>query len=216
MRMGWLRRLRGTLLDSEIDETFDEETRFHLEALTGEYVRRGMTPEEAAGVARHRLGNLSAARDRTHDADGFPWLRDIGRDLRFGMRSWRRTPGVAAVAVITLAVAIGAMTAVFSVVEAVLIEPLPYADVDRLVAVWDGHVKDGSLAKIFPPFEDFETWRRHSASFDGLAAATWATGDQILTGAGDAKVVLAIPASVELFSVLGVQAAVGRTFEAGD
>jgi len=214
--MGWLRRLRGTLFQSRVDETFDEETRFHLEQLIDEYTRRGMTADEAVLAARRRLGNLAAAKDRTRDADAVPWLRDVGRDVRFGFRSWRRTPGVAAVSIVTLALGVGATTAVFSVVEAVLIEPLPYADVDRLVAVWDGHVKDGSLAKIFASFDDFDTWRRHSAGFDQLAAATWATGEQILTGAGDAKVVLAIPASVELFSVLGVPPAIGRTFEPAD
>jgi len=214
--MGWIRRLRATLRPAATDAAFDEETRFHLESLADEYVRRGMSVEEAQRAARRRLGNLAAARERTRDADGLPWLRDSGGDLRFASRSWRRTPGVAAVAVITLALGIGAATAVFSVVEAVLIEPLPYHDVDRLVAVWDGHIRDASLAKIFASFEDFDTWRRHSASFEALAAATWATGDQILTGAGDAKIVLAIPASVELFAVLGVPAAIGRTFEPAD
>ena len=148
--------------------------------------------------------------------DALAWLRDSGRDLRFAARSWWRTPGVAAVAVITLALGIGAAAAVFSVVEAVLIEPLPYRDVDRLVVVWDGHVKDSSLAKIFASFDDFDTWRQHGTSFEQIAAATWATGDQILTGVGDAKVVLAIPSSVELFAVLGVPAATGRTFEPDD
>ena len=214
--MGWLGRLRATLLLSKSRDTFDEEARFHLDARTAEYARRGMTPDEAARAARRRIGSLAAAKDRTRDADGVPWLRDAGRDLRFAARSWRRSPGVASVAILILALGIGAAVAVFSVVEAVLIEPLPYRDVDRLVAVWDGHLRDNSLAKIFASFDDFETWRRHASSFDAVAAASWATGSQVLTGAGDAKIVLAIPASVELFSVLGVPAAIGRTFESED
>ena len=214
--MAFFRRLGGTLFPSGVDDTFAAEARFHLEELTDEYMRRGMAADEAAREARRRIGNLAVAKDRTHDADGLPWLRDIGRDVRDGVRSWRRAPAVASVAIVTLALGVGAATAVFSVVEKVLIEPLPYADVDRLVAVWDGHVKDVSLAKIFASFDDFENWRRHSASFERMAAVTWATGDQILTGAGDAKVVLAIPASVELFSVLGVAPAIGRTFEPAD
>jgi predicted permease len=145
-----------------------------------------------------------------------PWLADLGRDVRYGVRTWGRNPGFAVVAIVTLALGIGATTAVFSVVEAVLLRPLPYANVQRLVAIWDGHLKDRSLAKIFASYEDFETWRRHSRSFEQLGAATWATGDQTLTGHGAPKLVLAIPASVDLFSVLGVPPALGRTFDPSD
>ena len=136
--------------------------------------------------------------------------------MQYGLRTWRGNPAFAIVAIVTLALGIGATTAVFSVVEAVLLRPLPYADVDRLVAIWDGHLKDRSLAKIFASYEDFETWRRHSRSFEQLGAATWATGDQTLTGHGAPKLVLAIPASVGLFSVLGVPPAFGRTFDPSD
>jgi putative ABC transport system permease protein len=145
-----------------------------------------------------------------------PWPEDLGRDVQYGLRAWRRHPGFAIVAIVTLALGIGATTAVFSVVEAVLLRPLPYADVGRLVAIWDGHVKDRGLAKIFASYEDFENWQRHSRSVEPLAAATWATGDQTLTDHGAAKLVLAIPASAGLFSVLGVPPALGRTFDPSD
>jgi putative ABC transport system permease protein len=118
--------------------------------------------------------------------------------------------------VLTLALGIGATTGVFSVVQAVLLRPLPYQAPERLVAIWDGHARDPGLSKVFASYQDFETWSRHSTSFEQMAAVTWATGEQILTGRGPAKVVLAIPATTDLFSLLGVRAALGRTFRADD
>jgi len=141
---------------------------------------------------------------------------DFARDSRYAIRSWRRNPGFAIVAILTLALGIGAATAVFSIVEAILLQPLPYADADRIVAIWDGHITDKNLAKIFTSYDDFENWRSHSESFERIAAATWATGEQILTGQGVAKIVLAIPVSTDFFAVLGVAPAMGRTFEPAD
>jgi predicted permease len=138
------------------------------------------------------------------------------RDVRYALRTWWRRPGFALVAVATLAVAIGGCAAVFSVVEAVLLRPLPYADSDRLVAIWDAHVTDRNLAKIFPSFADFETWRRDSRTIELASAVTWATGDQVLTGDGPARLALAIPASLDFFTLLGVTPAMGRAFEAAD
>jgi predicted permease len=143
-------------------------------------------------------------------------LSDLGRDSRCAIRTWKRNPGFAIVAIATLALGIGAATAVFSIVEAILLQPLPYAASDRLVAIWDGHITDRNLAKIFASYDDFENWRNHSESFERIAAATWATGEQILTGYGAAKIVLAIPASVDFFSMLGVAPLIGRTFEQAD
>src|SRR5919197_978206 len=143
-------------------------------------------------------------------------LSDVGRDSRYAIRTWKRNPGFAIVAIATLALGIGAATAVFSIVEAILLQPLPYAASDRLVAIWDGHITDRNLAKIFTAYDDFENWRNHAESFERIAAATWATGEQILTGYGAAKIVLAIPASVDFFSMLGVAPLMGRTFEQAD
>src|SRR5262249_58230370 len=115
------------------------------------------------GYGVGRLGNVTGQRRATravvYDAHGMPpvtssvdrwfWLDDVARDIRYSVRAWRRRPAFALVAILTLAVGIGAVTVVFSIVEAVLLRPLPYADPDRLVAVWDGHVRDQNLAKIF-------------------------------------------------------------------
>ena len=130
--------------------------------------------------------------------------------------TWQRQPAFAIVCLLTLAIGIGGVTSVFSVVAAVLVRPLPYAHADRLIAVWDSHVNDRNLAKIFASYSDFQTWQRESRTVEQFAAVTWAVGDRTLTGYGDARVVLAIPASVEFFTLLGVAPAIGRTFDAAD
>ena len=100
--------------------------------------------------------------------------------------------------------------------QAVLLRPLPFQEPERLVAIWDGHVREPGMAKVFASLRDFETWQRHNTSFERLAALTWATGEQILTGQGPAKVVLAIPTTDGMFPLLGARAALGRTFHADD
>src|SRR5262245_52622896 len=124
----------------------------------------------------------------TSSVDRWFWHNDVSRDIRYIVRACRRRPAFALVAILTLAVGIGAVTAVFSIVEAVLLRPLPYADPDRLVAVWDGHVRDQNLAKIFASYADFDMWRRESRTMEQVAALTWAIGDRTLTGYGDPKV----------------------------
>jgi len=149
-------------------------------------------------------------------AAGLRWLDDLGRDTGYAIRTWQRHPGFAIVCLLTLAIGIGGVTSVFSVVAAVLVRPLPYAHADRLIAVWDSHVNDRNLAKIFASYTDFETWQRESRTVEQFAAVTWAVGDRTLTGYGDARVVLAIPTSVDFFPLLGVAPAIGRTFDTAD
>jgi predicted permease len=138
------------------------------------------------------------------------------QDIRFGIRLMLRSPLATIVIVLTLSLGIGATTAVFGIVQAVLLRPLPYHDPERLVAIWDGHIREANLAKVFASLDDFTLWRDQAKSFDKIGAATWATGGRIVKGAGPATQALAIPASVEFFDVLGVPAARGRTFTHDD
>lgn len=143
-------------------------------------------------------------------------IRDLNQDLRFAVRILLRNPGFTLIAACTLALGIGANSAVFSVVRGVLLRPLPFEDPHQLVAIWDRGIHEKDLSKLFDSYRDFEEWRRTARSFESVAAATWATGGRILSGSGPARQVLAIPASAEFFSTLGVNAALGRTFMPSD
>lgn len=145
------------------------------------------------------------------------WLSDILQDFGFAARTFAKRPGFAAVAVFTLALGIAAATTVFSIVEAVLLRPLPYHDPGRLAAIWLTSTREKSLAKIFATYADFVEFRRHSRTLENVAAATWATRTgRVLTGFGPAREILTIPATAEFFNTLGVTAAIGRTFTATD
>jgi putative ABC transport system permease protein len=140
----------------------------------------------------------------------------MAQDLRYAWRILTKSPGFAAIVILTLAFGIGANTAVFSVVRGVLLQPLPYKDPARLVDVLDASVKDPNLSKTFGTYADFEEYARHGRSFEKIAFATWASAGATLTGRGPARNVLAVPVSEDFFAMLGVQAARGRTFEPGD
>jgi len=138
-------------------------------------------------------------------------------DFRFAVRMLRKRPGVSVIALLTLALGIGATSAVFSIVNAVLLQPLPYRDSDRLVAIWERGARQRGMEKVFAPWADYDEWSRRAQSFESISAATWAYGpSRILTGRGPAKQLLTIPATSTFFTTLGVQAALGRTFTAAD
>src|SRR5438874_7738979 len=125
-------RARG-LFRRDPDPAFDDEIHAHVALLTERYVRQGMTPAAAARTARRQFGNSTSLREERTEMQTFAALENLGQDLRYGVRILARNPGFAAVAFLTLALGIGANTAIFSMVEALLVKPLPYADPSRLV-----------------------------------------------------------------------------------
>lgn len=143
-------------------------------------------------------------------------LETLSNDLRYAFRILTKSRGFTAITVLMLALGIGANTAVFSIVNEVLLRPLPYKDPDRLVNIWDKMKLEQNLSKIFASYRDFDEFQKHSRSFEHIAVATWATGGRTLTGRGPAKSVLAIPVSSDFFAILGVPSALGRTFQPDD
>src|SRR5213080_2393711 len=196
-------RLRSLFRWAQADQELDDEMRDHLERKTGEYMAQGMTQEEAHRRARLDLGGIEQTKEKCRDARRVNWIQDFVQDLRFGLRVLRKSPGFTAVAVLTLALGVSANTAVFSIVDAVLLRDLPYRDAERLVAVWCAEIgQPGS--KIFASYRDFEEFKARNHSFEALEALTWARAGEILTWRGSPHQVVSIPASVGFFSLLGI------------
>jgi predicted permease len=141
---------------------------------------------------------------------------NIRRDLRFGLRQLKRSPGFAVMVTLTLGLGIGANTAIFSIVEGVLLRPLPYQHPERLVVIWQTDAFHHDSGAFFNAYREFEAWQQHSRSFEKLAAFSWATGPHTILWQGKPLDTLALPASVDFFSMLGQSARLGRTFAQTD
>ena len=135
-------------------------------------------------------------------------METIVQDLAYGARILRKSPAFTAVMVFTLALGIGVNTAIFSIVQAVLLRPLPYRDPGRLVLTFDAPVHDQET-KIFVPYRHFLEWQSKSHSYVDMAAETWARGARFMLGRGAPQSILAVPVSVDFFSVLGVPPGLG-------
>ncbi len=163
------RFLRNLLLTDRVDTDLDQEVHSHLAMLIEENIRAGMPPEEAQRTARMELGGIEQLREQVCEARIGNWLHSVIYDCRYGVRQLRRNPGFTAAAVIILALGIGANTAVFSILDAVLIRPLPYPNAERLVKADVYDLKSGDLyGKTSYP--DFMDWSEQNHFFDHLAA----------------------------------------------
>ena len=198
------------------EQDLDRELRSHLDLEAEEHIDDGCSAEEARYAARHLLGNTTLIKEHVRDAWGWSRLGSAKQDIHFALRTFARTPGFTAVVILTLALGIGATTGIFSVVNAILLHPLPYPHPDRLVVIWEKLARDPGSPPVFDSYRDFQTWKKNSHSFDLLAPATWATGGQILTGFGPARDVLAMPVGIDFFALLGAKPALGRLFQRDD
>ena len=202
-------RIRSLFRRTKVEEELDDELRFHCERQIEKYVSGGMSREQALRRVRLEFGALDQVKERCRDAQGITLLTTFAQDVRFGLRVLRRSPGFTAITVLILALGIGANTAVFSILDAVLLRPLPYKNANRLVVVWQ-RIPPDKIGMAFDTYREFDEWSRSSHSFEKLAAATWARdAGAILSWKGQKREVMAVPASVNFFSMLGVSAARG-------
>src|SRR5215467_6165673 len=169
-----------------LDRELDAELRYHMESLEAEYRNQGLSADEAHRAARRDFGGVVAAQEAYRDQRGIPMLETLWRDVRFSFRSMRRTPVVTLAVIATLAIGIGANTAIFSVINGVLIKPLPYPDADRLVLV--SHTAPGiNVADLgSSPFLYFIE-REQNQTFDGVGLVGEITST--ITGRGEPEVV---------------------------
>ncbi len=201
-----------TLADRERFETdLDDEMRFHLEMEAGKHEARGMAPEAARALARREFGQVDRFKDEVRDVRGVTWMDDVRRDVRFALRSLRRSPGFTLVAVLCLALGIGANAAIFSVINAVLLRPLPYAEPDRLVRAYEMRGDEGKTGSVSVP--NYVDWRAQNSGFQDLAA--WLEGNRNLQGEGGTERIGSVEVTPNLFAILGTPALRGRAFVPG-
>jgi len=212
LRAFWL-RLLATLRPGAGERELSDELDSHLELDVAERIKRGATPEEARREARLALGGLDATKERIRDQRRFRPLEDLAHDVRFALRMLRKDRLFTAVVIATFALGIGANTAIFGAVNAVLLQPLPYPDGDRLVTLWATDKKNGGHTMPIAP-ADFADWRAATRSYSSIAASS--DGIFTLTGDGTPESIIGYRFAPEMFGVLGVPAALGRTFEASD
>lgn len=190
------------------EKRLDAELRFHIEQRMADLIAGGMSREEARRQARLEFGGLDQVKEQCRDVGGSHIIETFIQDIRYGLRQLRRSPGFTAVAVITLALGIGANTAIFSVVNAVLFEPLPYQSPGQLVYISEFWPRERPANRV--PTPDFVNWREHNRVFRGLAS--WGGSPVNLSGSGNPEVVQSAQVSEEFFSTLGVQPLLGRVF----
>jgi putative ABC transport system permease protein len=195
------------------DQEFAEEIESHLAHEADANLARGLDSEEARRQAAVRFGNSRTVREREWRYRSLPWIEDLGRDLRFALRSLAKSPGIAVIAVVVIAVGIGVNTAVFSVVDTVLLQPLTYPDPDQLVSLEETG-PHGRFAVASIP--EFNLWSQQTSIFQKVAAYDFGGAGLNLTGTDHPQQVQGIHASAEYFAMFGAPVIAGRTFTAAE
>ena len=202
------RRVHSLLHRSSADAELQHEIEIHIQQLTKEAVAEGVTEAEARAMALREFGPIEQTKEKCRETRRVSWIQDFVQDLRYGVRMLRESPGFTAVAVLTLALGIGANTAVFSIVDAVLLRSLPYFDPDQLVLMFDVPLKQpDALSGI--SYRDFTEYRDRSRVFSEMAGNAF--HDLTLTGAGEPFIVNTAGVTPEIFPLLDAKPLAGRT-----
>ncbi len=205
------RFLRNLFSSRRVELDLDQEVHAHLEMLTDENIRAGMPPEEAQRAARIELGGIEQVKEQVREERVGNWLHSVLSDYRYGLRQLRKNPGATAVMVFTLALAIGATTAIFSVVYGVLLRPLPYTDSNRIMAVFEVN-SEGRWAHLADP--NFDDFRDQNRSFQAIAKYN----DYVVSVSGASQPTRTKVAHVspDFLKVFGIPPILGRDFTASD
>ena len=200
-------RLRATLWRSRLEREMDAELRFHLEAYAEDLVRSGVPRQEAMRRARLEFGGVERAKEECRDAKGANVIESSVQDIRYGLRMLLKSPGFSAVAILTLALGIGANSAIFSIVNGVLLRPLPYRDPGRLTMVWEKNERGQPGNATFATYTD---WKAMNHSFEELAL--YRSWSPTVTGAGEPEELSGLRVTNNYFRTLGIRPELGRDF----
>lgn len=204
-------RLRSMLLRSRVESDLAEELRFHLEQQVEDEIAQGRSPQEARRAALRKMGGLEQTKEECRDMRHMNLLDNVSRDLRYAARTLRRTPGFAFLVVLTLALGMGANTAIFSVFDALVLQPLPYPEPSQLVLlIGDVQREGGERQRRGASRPDYADWRDQSRSFEAMAM--YASDPFILRTADGSEQLRGEYVAHSYFDLLGVQAILGRTF----
>jgi putative ABC transport system permease protein len=212
------RSLRSWLWRVPLDQEFEEEIALHLEMRTRELIDRGMDPADARAQAIRKMGDVrrlkrdcvELGRKRDREMSIALWLEELAEDVKFAFRQLRAAPAFALVATLTLALGIGANSAIFALVDATLLRPLPYADPQQLVTIWE---KSATSERGFASPPNMLDWKTRSRTFENIAAFTPSVGSMVVAGRdGNAETVSRQWVTSGIFDVLGVKPIAGRTF----
>ena len=210
--MAWFRRVLNTVRGDRLSRDLDRELEFHVAERTDALIASGMAPEAARRKARRRFGSVAAQKERTRDADVAPWLEWMLGDLRYAARALRASPGFTLIAILSLALGIGANTAIFSLVDAVMLRSLPVHAPEQLVQITQGTPDDPTNPSFTNPL--WEEIRDRQQLFDGVLAFSTSTFN--LAPAGEVRQVTGELVSGSYFPVLGVRPAIGRLLAPAD
>ncbi len=207
---GFAARLRALVRRRAAERELDDEIRFHLECETERWIGAGLRPDEARRRALVAFGGVTRAKEAHREVRALPWVESLARDLRYSLRALRRSPALTGAVVTTMALSVGATTAIFSAVNAVVLRPLPFAQPDRLVMLWESNPEKGWVQQVAAPANMLD-WRERVRAFEDVAAYNPAAGDRTLVVGGEPRRVRTAIVTGNFFSVLGVRAEHGRT-----
>jgi len=211
--MSLLSRFKGLLRINRLERELDDELRSHIEMRTQDNLASGMSPDEARYDARRRFGNSTLMKEDTRAMDIIGWIETIGQNLRYAARMLRRSPGFTLVAVLTLALGIGANVAIFTVVHAVLLQPLPFPHPEQLVRVYDD-IRTSNTHDVGMSVPELWDLRDHSGVFQDISVLFPA--DANLTGGDHPERIEFLGTSPNYFTLLGARPQLGRVFTAAD
>jgi predicted permease len=207
--VAWFNRLANLLRPARVSNEIEEELRYHIDARTADNIAAGMSREDARRDAVRRFGNAALSRERSYETEIFLWLETIVHDLRFGARSLRSNRLVSTVAILSIALAIGASTAIFSVVHAVLLNALPYQNPYRIVILW-GTDKVNNSIENNTSVPNFEDWRKRTQTLENLAI--YREVEASFTSNGTADWIEYAAVYGNFFGLMGRAPVLGRTF----